>query len=734
MYMSFREGRFEVHDVGHQSDYLKKAGYRWDADTSTYWTGDPLRAEQLIHTAPVDVQQKIWERKYSEQASIIASRSLEPSAGFQVPVPAGLQYLAYQSAGIEYGVKRKKFLCADEQGLGKTMEFIGWVNYITVVEGVTDPQIILLCPAKLMYMWQAQLQKWLVHTLTVSVVRNKVWPEGANIRILNYENLWYFEDELRAKEWDLMGADEAHFLMNPKAERTRFVFGWIDPDGVEPEVTPIPCARAMFMTGTPIRNRPMEVFPLAHYLDPISWPSATAFAQEFCEGGKVLIKKGKHAGTYRLKAGGAANLSELQARLRGSIMLRRLKKDALKELHTKCPKTRRIINLPCANEGIASAIQEELDAWKDHEAQLKRLRLAVDAAKSAGDDNEYGEAVKQLKACRSVAFAEMSRFRKKTALLKVPFVIAHVEEILASSPKQKVVIAAHHQEVLNALQEHFAKQGIDMARVDGKTNPKKVYAEEQRFQSEASCRIFLLSIICGTGLTLTAANRMVLAELDWVPGNLLQVEDRIHRIGQYSPCLIEHLVIDKSLDSYLCPKIVFKMKMLEKALNSEDGNEREERPQMHGATASQAPSQPPNHPHPASGGYSDPTQAPKTPYTLPQGPPQGQNTPGSGSQTGPGSTPTPAAGPKPPSRDPIAAAMHRAVQTLASYCDSARSVDGKGFGKHDTDFGKAIAARPYLTDNMLPHAVRLVHKYRRQLSVDVATLASNWLMKNGGRP
>jgi SWI/SNF-related matrix-associated actin-dependent regulator 1 of chromatin subfamily A len=603
-------------------------------------------------------------------------------------------------------------------GLGKTIEFIGWVNYITVVERLTNPQILLLCPAKLMYMWEQQLHKWLVHPLTIGVSRQRIWPD-TNIRILNFENLWYFEPELRAHTWDLMGVDEAHFLMNPKAERTRFVFGWTDPDGVEPEVSPIPCDRAMFMTGTPIRNRPMEVFPLAHYLDPVAWPSATAFAAEFCQGGKVLIKKGKHAGQYRLKAGGAANLSELQARLRATIMLRRLKKDALHELYTKCPKTRKIINLPCTNMGIMSTLQEELDAWKQHEVQIAKLRLAVASAKEANDETGYANAVSQMKKQVSVSFAEMSKFRKKTALLKVPFVIAHIEAALAADPTHKIVAGAHHQEVLDAIQEHFTKAGIDVARVDGRTNPKRVTVEENRFQTDPGCRLFLLSILCGTGLTLTAAHHAVLAELDWVPGNLMQWEDRIHRIGQYFPCLIEHLVIERSLDSYLCPKILQKLRMLDLALNSDAGNTRQDRRAQTGATATQNPANAPSSPNTPTQGAGNAPRGGSAPTNTPTG--AGQT-----AQTAPKAA-------KAPSTDPMAPRFHRALQALAARCDNARSVDGAGFSKHDVDFGKSLAGRPALTDNMLLHAARLIIKYRRQLPADVVANADKWMQVNGGR-
>lgn len=746
MYLIFREDarRFEAHDAKNEYSYLRGNGFGWDPDRNCWWTGDVLRAEQFIHTADQATQQKIFELKARSQHQILASRALAPTVGFQVPAPAGLQYMTFQLAGIEYLVQRPKALCADDVGLGKTMQGIGRINYLNLVEGIADPNVLIICPAKIMYQWQQQLQKWLVNPLSVAVSRQRIWPD-TQIKIMNFESLWWFEPEIRAINWDLMIVDEAHFLMNPKAERTRFVFGWKDPDGVEPDIDPIPCQRAVFLTATPIRNRPMEAFPLLHYLDPVAWPSATQFAKEFCQGGMVLIKKGKHAGTMRLKAGGAANLYELQARMRETVMIRRLTKDANHELYTKCPKRRRVVTLPCAEAGVLSALQEELDAWKDHEAQLKKLRLAVDAAKSAGNDAELRQALSAMRKQVSISFNQMSAFRKKTALIKVPFVIEHIQGILDKDPANKVFVGAHHKEVMDKIQEHFQKQGIQVARVDGGTNPKRVMAEANAFNQDANCRVFLNSILCATGLNLQEkCHHAVLAELDWVPGNLTQWEGRIWRIGQYFPCEYDYLVIDKSLDSYLCPKLVKKLETLEKALDDERGNERTARASVHHATATANPrltkvSNPPSQgAQTAPGGAQHTTQAPKTPYRAAQGPPQGGFGTGSTAQNGstpPASASTPPSpAPKAPSSDPIAPRAHRALQALAAVCNSARTVDGTGFSKHDTDFGKSLAARPFITDRMLPYALALVVKYRRQVNDTLLVQdATAWLNRNPGR-
>ena len=151
------------------------------------------------------------------------------------------------------------------------------------------------------------------------------------------------------------------------------------PTGVA--IPPIEAARRVFLTGTPIVNRPIELWPLVKSLDPeglgASWQR---FVRRYCAGTQT---------GFGWDVKGASNLEELQDRLRASIMVRRLKKDVLKDLP---PKRRQIIVLQPEGE-VAEMVGQEKAAWEKSQQILEELRAAAELAKAEGEeDGDQGEA------------------------------------------------------------------------------------------------------------------------------------------------------------------------------------------------------------------------------------------------------------------------------------------------------------------------------------------------------
>lgn len=326
------------------------------------------------------------------------------------------------------------------------------------------------------------------------------------------------------------------------------------------DFAPIKARQRVFLTGTPIVNRPVELFPLISSLDPAAFGDFFPFAKRYCGA--------RHNG-FGWDFSGASNLDELQDKLRSRIMIRRLKADVLKDLPRK---RRQIIEMPAATVGAARAVEAEARAWVDRQSTLARLRAEAELAKAEDGNAAYEAAVAKLTAATKVAFDEMSKARHAVALAKVHDVIAHVEALLNDEEVPKVILFAHHRDVIDELMAGLA--AYSPVRVVGGDAMEDRQAAVDAFQTDPKVRVFVGSIYAaGVGLTLTAAAHVVFAELDWVPGVMSQAEDRAHRIGQDKSVLVQHLVLQGSMDANLAQTLIAKQTVIDSALDVSHGDD-----------------------------------------------------------------------------------------------------------------------------------------------------------------
>jgi SWI/SNF-related matrix-associated actin-dependent regulator 1 of chromatin subfamily A len=156
--------------------------------------------------------------------------------------------------------------------------------------------------------------------------------------------------------------------------------------------------------------------------------------------------------------------------------------------------------------------------------------------------------------------------RRLTGIAKVPMVIEHIDKILHEDIYKKIILFAHHQEVITELFDNLGEYGPAVIRGESSENMRTAAVE--RFQNNPYCRLFIGSIgAASVGLTLTASSHVVFAEPSWSPKDMAQAEDRAHRIGQKESVLVEILVFDESLDANIMKKVVKKMRVVNEALD-----------------------------------------------------------------------------------------------------------------------------------------------------------------------
>jgi len=632
----------------------KSAGFWWNSKACPkQWATKEIKKAYLLRDyASDEIRAELEFEMKLKLERIEASRAT--TTELEIVRPEGLEYRPFQRAGIAYALERENTLIADEMGLGKTIQALGVVN-------ATHPRnVLVICPASLRLNWIIEARKWLVHNYEIHEVENKKpVPESATFIVTSYERL---DAPGLDRDYDLAIVDECQKVKNPKAKRTQRAIGFYDSK-IKTEVPGLVdrAKRKLFLTGTPILNRPIEMWPVVHKCDHKNFGSFFGFAKRYC---------GASNNGYGWDFSGASNLDELQKKLRESFMVRRLKSEVLKELPAK---QRQLVVLP--TNGCARAVSNERKAWADYEGQLESLRADVEIAWASGDDTSYQDAVAQLSKAAREAFTEISRIRHETALAKVPEFIEYAKETLDSAGK--VIVFAHHLDVVELIRDGLADYNPVLCT--GPMKPEDRQRSVEAFQSDDTVRVFIGTIgAAGVGLTLTAASTVLFAELDWVPGNMTQAEDRAHRIGQLSSVNIVHVVLDGSLDQQIATTLIEKQEIADRALDIGAEIDLE-------AKAVVVP----------VAERSEPKPKKISEYA-----------------------------------EEIRVVAMRAIQELASVCDGARDKDGSGFNGVDARIGHSLAKQQSFSDRQTWLALKITRKYRKQLErylgADFSKLQEAW--------
>ncbi|XKL60873.1 hypothetical protein PGB90_007930 [Kerria lacca] len=271
-------------------------------------------------------------------------------------------------------------------------------------------------------------------------------------------------------------------------------------------------SRCILLSGTPALSRPFELYPQIKALEPHSF-SGKEFGIRYCDG-----KEGRFGWDYS----GSSNMDELKILLEEKFMIRRLKSTVLNQLPAK----------------IRQVVILDKEAIKSETKTMSALSAKLSNEKIKGMERR----------------GTLLSYFAETAKIKLKAIKDYICQILEMG--NKFLIFAHHKEVLNEISKLLEE--------------KQTYVCDQ-FQYEEKFKVAVLSITAAsTGLTLTAANLVIFAELFWNPGILTQAEDRVHRIGQENSVLVQYLIATGTADDYLWPLIKTKLNILNQAGLSKD--------------------------------------------------------------------------------------------------------------------------------------------------------------------
>lgn len=558
MQLTYVNGIFNCICTYNEKDYPKSAGFVWDKITPKTWaTKDAGIAYKLIKVANKEALEAISLFMKKATENMEASRAKD--ADVNIPCNEGMEYLGFQKAGIHYASNKNAVLIADEQGLGKTIQALGYINLHPELK-----YILIISPASLKGNWIQEARKWLVNDYKMAIVSaDAPWP-NSNIYCVNYDILvqpcpmcrghkkeekklcptcsgtgsYTKFPQLYDMEWDLIIADEIQRIKAGKKAKSGNAF------------LKIRSKNKIALTGTPIMNRPIEIQSTLEWLDKNTWGNRFMFGKRYCN-----LTQGR----FGFDWSGASNLGELQTRLRSSLMIRRLKADVLTELP---PKFHQIIELP--SEGLEQVIDQEWQAYHKYESFLENLKAAYQLAKASESDEQYHQAVDNLRQGQNAAFTEMALIRKEVAIKKLPYVIQHLKDCV--NEDHKVVAFVWHHCIGNKLVEAFTPNCVLLT---GDTPVDSRQGIVNAFQTNKDIHLFVGNMkAAGVGITLTASSHVCLVELDWCPSNIAQAIDRLHRIGQKDNVLAQYLVLEGSLDAVMAKRIIQKQAIITKALDA----------------------------------------------------------------------------------------------------------------------------------------------------------------------
>jgi SWI/SNF-related matrix-associated actin-dependent regulator 1 of chromatin subfamily A len=431
----------------------------------------------------------------------------DPDAAFTNAVALARGLFPHQIEGVAFLLGRRRAILADDMGLGKTRQAIVSLRHLA-----PDGPRLVVCPASVKRNWAREIELVAPNSSVLVIDGSAPISPTAEWVVVNYDLLGKHLDNLERVSWAALVFDEAHYLKNHTSARSKLAR----------ELTTRAAAKSahplivQLLTGTPLTSRPRDLFVLLQLVGHPLGRSFLAFAKRYCAAEK---------GEYGWKTGGASNIDELTVQLHG-IMLRRSKDDVL----ALPPKLRTWLPVTVPETTGARAIKKV---------------FALLTGKSDENVGPVSTATDPRKRGRLLAF--LVEARQGLATAKTSATLDFVKGAIDQG--EKVIVFSCFDDPIQKLAKELGPAAVVLTgKTPGATRQKVV----DLFQHEDDVRVLLANIIAGgTGLNLTAATQVVFNDLDWVPTNHWQAEDRAYRIGQTRTVNVTYFVAQNTIDDFV---------------------------------------------------------------------------------------------------------------------------------------------------------------------------------------
>lgn len=467
----------------------------------------PLRPAVCIGPLPHFVRKTLETAAKQMPASCVDLFGLDPKLLDSL--------MPFQQEGVCFGINHGgRVMIADDMGLGKTIQALGIAAYYR-----REWPLLIVTPSSVRYSWVSSIERWIssVERYEITVLNTgKDHIDDAQVVITSYDLLSRRKQELLDRNFQVVVMDESHMLKSFKTARYK-------------AAAPImkQCKRLILLSGTPALSRPSELYTQINGIDPSVFPRFQDFGIRYCNGKQQ---------PWGWDFNGSSNMEELQIILQARLMIRRLKSEVLSQLPSK----------------------QRMMVMLDPSLIKTNTRAMEEAAKNLG-----------IKLKGVEKHGALLEFFSQSAIAKLKAVSEYVKELLEG--ESKFIVFAHHRPMLDKLCETCEGVGVQYIRIDGRTSGDARQQLVNKFQTNDNVKVAVLSITAANaGITLTAAQLVVFAEVFWNPGILVQAEDRAHRIGQQDSVTVQYLVAKGTVDDHIWPLVQSKLEVLSKAGLSKD--------------------------------------------------------------------------------------------------------------------------------------------------------------------
>lgn len=405
--------------------------------------------------------------------------------------------MEYQKEGIVRLLQNDRYILAFTMGLGKTL-----VSILAALESGAE-RILVVCPASLKLNWKKEIAHyWDINDVAIVDSKSEWIPKKFNI--INYDILHKYHDlkdpkksKIIEHKIDLVIADEAHFLKEKSARRTKTFNAFAR----------IP-QRVWLLTGTPITNKPLDLFNLLSICNHPLANDWMMYAKTYCNAKRIRIRN-----RFIWNMSGSSNLDELHRRTK-NVMFRKKKED--------------VLDLP---KKMIIPLYFELNDKKGYHSAVKEyIEWRKEQGKNISPNNKL---------------VQLSVLRRFVAENKVESSIEIANKALEED--KKVIIFTNYTGILQKFVDYYKDSCVYL---DGSMNSKQRQQAVDSFQEDPNIKVFVGNIVAaGTGITLTRGQVSIFNDLHFTPAIHMQAEDRNHRYGVEQDITIYYPLFEDTVDT-----------------------------------------------------------------------------------------------------------------------------------------------------------------------------------------